>query len=254
MVVSRDAKRGLPEDVVLLRPEFHDCGESALQVDFGSSVNKELSLAILNLSEHLDEVALPGMRESIPAFSTLTIFYDPLVLPKEELMRHVELSCQSARAGGASGRLWTIPVLYGAAVAPDLPEVAAQTGLTQEDVCELHSAQTYHVYMLGFLPGFAYLGDLPKELQLRRRQTPRARVPPGSVAIAAEFTAIYPLESPGGWHLIGYTPIPLWDMTRMKEPLLRPGDSVRFRSIGENEAAELKERLATGWLPASEAI
>jgi KipI family sensor histidine kinase inhibitor len=247
-------QRGVLEDAVLLRPEFYDCGESALLVDFGSSVGKELSLAILSLSEHLDKAAIPGMRESIPAFSTLTIFYDPLALPKEELVRQVEVTCQSARAGAASGRVWTIPVLYGFSTGPDLPEVAAQTGLSQENVRELHSAQTYHVYMLGFLPGFGYLGDLPKELQLGRRQTPRARVPAGSVAIAAEFTAIYPLESPGGWHLIGYTPIPLWDMARMKEPLLCPGDSVRFKAISEHETAELKKRVADGWLPVPETI
>jgi KipI family sensor histidine kinase inhibitor len=236
---------------VFLRPEFYDCGESALLVDFGSRLDKELSLAILNLYAQLEERALPGMREGIPAFSTLTIFYDPLVLSREELVREVELSCQSANAGTGSGRVWTIPVLYGSAAGPDLPEVAAQTGLTQEEVCERHSAPSYHVYMLGFLPGCGYLGDLPDELRLRRRQTPRARVPAGSVAIAAEFTAIYPVESPGGWHLIGSTPIPLWDMKRMKEPLLRPGDSVRFKAIGETEAAELKERAAAGWLPES---
>jgi KipI family sensor histidine kinase inhibitor len=103
--------------------------------------------------------------------------------------------------------------------------------------------------MLGFLPGFAYMGDLPRELQLPRRATPRARVPAGSVAIAAEMTAIYPLESPGGWHLIGWTPIPLWDMARMDGPLLRPGDKVSFKPVGPDEAATLAARIEAGWLP-----
>ncbi len=103
--------------------------------------------------------------------------------------------------------------------------------------------------MLGFLPGFAYMGDLPEPLRLPRRATPRARVPAGSVAIAAEMTSVYPLESPGGWHLIGSTPILLWDMARHDEPLLKPGDKVRFAPVSGSEAENLRRKVEAGWRP-----
>jgi len=121
--------------------------------------------------------------------------------------------------------------------------------MTASEAASLHAGQLYQVYMLGFLPGFAYLGDLPEPLQLPRRSTPRARVPSGSVAIAAEMTAVYPLESPGGWHLIGYTPIVLWDIVRQDEPLLKPGDQVRFVEVSSRESEELRDRSAAGWRP-----
>jgi KipI family sensor histidine kinase inhibitor len=235
--------------MMTLRPEFFDCGESALLVDFGSRVDKELSVAILNLTSLLSDAAIAGIVEAIPAFSSLTIFYDPFSLAREDLVSTVRRLCEAARGELHGARRWEIPVRYGSDQGIDLPEAAARTGQGEAALVELHSSQLYHVYMLGFLPGFAYMGDLPRELQLPRRATPRARVPAGSVAIAAEMTAIYPLESPGGWHLIGWTPIPLWDMTRMDEPLLRPGDKVSFKPVGADEAAALTASVAAGWLP-----
>src|SRR5262249_27284071 len=142
-----------------------------------------------------------------------------------------------------------LPVVYGEDAGPDLSDVAARLGMLPEEVIDLHTAQTYHVYMLGFAPGFAYLGDLPQALRLPRRGTPRARVPIGSVAIASDMTAIYPLESPGGWHLIGITPLVLWDMARRDEPLLMPGDHVRFKPINAEEAEALRHNAAEGWAP-----
>ncbi|MBI4723608.1 MAG: 5-oxoprolinase subunit PxpB [Rhodomicrobium sp.] len=232
-----------------LHPAFFDCAESALLVDFGLEHSKALSLAILDLSERLERAGLAGVRESVPALSSLTVFYDALELPGERLAAEIEALCKMEPDARAHGKAWEIPVVYGGEAGPDLKEAAARAGLTEDEALRLHAAQLYHVYMLGFLPGFAYLGDLPEPLRLPRRATPRARVPAGSVAIAADMTAIYPLESPGGWHLIGFTPVVLWDMARRQEPLLKPGDRVRFVAISEAEAEELRQHAADGWVP-----
>ena len=127
--------------------------------------------------------------------------------------------------------MWRIPACYDPSLSPDLAEVATRTGLTPQQVAERHSAVTYHVYMVGFLPGYPYMGDLPAELALPRRENPRTKVPPGSIAIATTLTAVYTLESPGGWHLIGRTPAPLWDLRRDRPVVLQAGDKVVFRPI-----------------------
>ncbi len=228
---------------------FADCGESALLVDFDAPHSKSLSLAILDASERLASAALPGLKECVPALSSLTVFYDPLQLPRERLVAEAGALLSASQPAQERGRTFEIPVLYGGEAGPDLNEVAAQAGLTPEEAVRLHASRLYHVYMLGFLPGFAYMGSLPEQLRLPRRATPRARVPAGSVAIVADMTAVYPLESPGGWHLIGSTPIKLWDMARHEEPLLQPGDRVHFVPVGSAEFAACRERTATGWRP-----
>jgi KipI family sensor histidine kinase inhibitor len=226
-----------------------DCAESALLVQFGSTYPKELGLAILNASERLRVAALPGLRESIPAVSSLTVFYDPLQLPRQRLVAELESLFGRELTSRRAGRTWEIPVVYGGEGGPDLKEAAKFAGLGEDETVSLHSGRLYRVYMLGFLPGFAYLGELPEPLRLPRRAIPRARVPAGSVAIAAEMTAVYPLESPGGWHLIGATPVVLWDMERYDEPLFKPGDWVRFRPISADEAKALRQEAAAGWRP-----
>jgi KipI family sensor histidine kinase inhibitor len=228
---------------------FSDCAENALFVDFGPHYSKLLSLAILDASGRLADSGLPGFKESIPALSSLTVLYDPLQLPKERLITEIEAICGTGLAAADCGRSWELPVVYGGDAGPDLSEVAARAHISPEEVIALHTAQTYHVYMLGFAPGFAYLGDLPQALRLPRRATPRARVPAGSVAIASDMTAIYPLESPGGWHLIGVTPLVLWDMARRDEPLLKPGDHVRFKPVSAEEAEAMRRLAAEGWAP-----
>ena len=234
-----------------MRPSFTyaDCGESALLVDFGSHYSKALSLAILDASDRLAAARLPGLSECVPALSSLTVFYDPLQLPRDRLAREIEKLFASPEPAAVHGRTFNIPVLYGGEGGPDLGHVAEITGMPPQEAVHLHASPLYHVYMLGFLPGFAYLGNIPEPLRLPRRSTPRARVPAGSVAIAADMTAIYPLESPGGWHLIGHTPVPLWDMARREEPLLKPGDSVRFLPVSCGEAEALARRVVEGWLP-----
>jgi KipI family sensor histidine kinase inhibitor len=226
-----------------------DCGESALLLDFGPKYSRSQSLAILAASERLRCSGLKGFEESIPAVSSLTVFYDPLQLPKNCLLEKLSEVLDEEGAGGGTWYLWELPAIYGGEWGPDLQEVADRARLPVDETIALHASQTYHVYMLGFAPGFTYMGDLPQALRLPRRATPRARVPKGSVAIASDMTAVYPLESPGGWHLIGSTPIELWNVARRDEPLLKPGDRVRFKPIHVREAEEIRARVAEGWEP-----
>jgi KipI family sensor histidine kinase inhibitor len=235
-----------------LRPIFFDCAESALLVDFGRDYEKALTLSILRMSELLAASMLPGFKESIPALSSLTIVYDPLMLSRQRLLQEVERLCESGEPAPGAARTWSIPVAYGGGFGPDLEDVARAAGLSEDEAAALHAGQTYDVTMLGFLPGFAYLGDLPKKLRLPRLATPRSRVPAGSVAIAAEMTAIYPFESPGGWRLIGRTPFSPWDMAREERPLLRPGDRVRFYAAGAAEVEAFPQLVAEGRAPGAE--
>ena len=142
-------------------------------------------------------------------------------------------------------RLWRIPVCYEGEYAPDLAEVATRTGLDPDDVVRLHTTVRFHVYMLGFLPGFPYLGDLPERLILPRRKDPRLRVPAGSVAVATNLTAVYAHESPGGWHLIGRTPVVFFDAKKDRPSVLAPGDAVVFKPIGKDEFQRLAVIAAT---------
>ena len=232
-----------------LCPTFSDCAESALLVDFGPQFDRRLSLSILQVSKVLEASMLQGLKESIPALTSLTVLYDPLELSRERLVGEIEHLCEIAGAAPDCARTWEIPVVYGGDGGPDLEEIARRAGLSQEEAAALHAGRDYHVYMLGFLPGFAYLGDLPKKLETPRRATPRASVPAGSVAIAAGLTAIYPLESPGGWHVIGYTPVNPWDLKRRKEPLFQAGDRVCFRPVEAAEAKEIQRLMAEDWTP-----
>jgi len=234
------------------RPLVFDCAESALLVDFGPDYGAGLALAILRLSERLEASMLEGFKECIPALSTLTVVYDPLTLSKQRIVHEIQRTWEEGGGQDSLPRTWRIPVAYGGASGPDLPEVARAAELTEAEAMALHAGAVYRVAMLGFLPGFAYLGELPERLRLPRRATPRTRVPAGSIAIAADMTAIYPLESPGGWHLIGRTPFIPWDMTRDEAPLLRPGDRVRFYPASPAEIEAFARRIAEGHAPAPE--
>jgi KipI family sensor histidine kinase inhibitor len=232
-----------------LCPTFCDCAESALLVDFGPQYDRQFSLSILQVSKVLQASMLPGFKESIPALTSLTVLYDPLELPKERIVREIRHLCEESGPVQDRARAWEIPVVYGGEGGPDLEEVARRAGISEEEATALHAGQDYHVYMLGFLPGFAYLGDLPEKLTMPRRATPRARVTAGSIAIASGMTAIYPLESPGGWHVIGCTPVIPWDLKRQKEPLFQAGDRVSFKPVEAEEAKEIQRLAAEGWTP-----
>jgi inhibitor of KinA len=225
---------------------FLSAGDRAFVVEFGDRVDRALSEEVLRLAAGLRSRELGGVTETVPTFRSLMVHYDPLVTSRAALEGAIASLFDRAPEPRALATLWRVPVCYEGEFAPDLAEVARLTGLAPGDVAALHSEVRYHVYMLGFLPGFPYMGDLPERLALPRRADPRVRVPAGSVSIATNLTAIYPYESPGGWHLIGTTPVRLFDIERASPALLTPGDAVLFEPIDARAFAAIKAAVASG--------
>jgi inhibitor of KinA len=225
-------------------------GDTALVIEFGDGVDRQLNSWVLALARRLNESRLEGVTETVPTFRSLMVYYDPTVLPTTALVARIAELMAGLHATEQPGRLWRLPVCYDAQVAPDLADVAARTGLTPAGVIERHAGVTYHVYMLGFLPGLAYLGDTPAELSLPRRDVPRIRIPAGSVAIAMSMSCIFPRETPCGLHLIGRSPVALWRQRADAEfgALLAPGDRVIFAPVSLREYEDLHARAAEGRL------
>ena len=214
-------------------------GDSALTIDFGGDVAPETNSHVLGARTALDAAGLRGVIETVPAFTSLTVFFDPDVITGDMLTNLLRSFEGDMPVGSGSARTVEIPVLYDG---PDLAALAGDTGMPESRIVDIHTAAPYRVYMLGFLPGFAYLGDVPETLRVPRLREPRKRVPAGSVAIADQFTAVYPLESPGGWRLIGRTPLTMFDHRADPPNVLAAGDRVTFRAIDANEF----ERLSRG--------
>ena len=225
---------------------FLSAGDRALVVEFGNRIERALSDDVLRLDASLRSSGLPGVVETVPTFRSLMVHYDPVATTRADLEHAITSLLDRLPDPRATATLWRVPVCYEGSFAPDLGEVANRTGLAPGEVVALHSGIPYHVYMLGFLPGFPYMGDLPHELALSRRADPRLRVPAGSVSIATTLTAIYPYESPGGWHLIGVTPIRLFDPARSRPALLAPGDRVLFEPVDAAAFASIKKAVDNG--------
>lgn len=217
-------------------------GDCALTVEFGNNVDRALNRQVMALDAALKARSLEGVTETVPTFRSLIVHYDPVVLDHARLCRELdglEIAPSQEKDGG---RLITLPVAYGGAHGPDLGDVAAAGGLSEQEAIALHSSVTHYVYMIGFAPGHPYMGDLPAQLTLPRRKTPRTRIAPGTVAVAVGQTVIYPFASPGGWHAIGRTPVELFDINRTAPALLRAGDRVQLRPVEPREYDDLLTR------------
>lgn len=225
---------------------FLCAGDTALVVEFGDSVDRGLSNRVLGLAESLQSADIAGVVELVPTFRSLLIHYDPLVTSGATLEGALRGRLAQTVASARQKRLWRIPACYDVALAPDIADVAERAGLSVTEVARLHSDTQFHVYMIGFLPGLPYMGDTPRELDLPRRLNPRVRVPAGSIAIAIGQTIIYPVESPGGWHLIGSTPVSLFDAGRPQPALFAPGDAVKFEQVSLADHEALKRDVAAG--------
>lgn len=208
---------------------FTPLGEAALLAEARTDDHAAANRAVLAAAAALEAKPLPGLSAVVPAIASLLVCFDPLLLSHTAVAARVRsLLATPPSDGQAPGRIVRITVRYGGEDGPDLEEVAATLGLTPADVVAAHTAQPLRVMMIGFAPGFPYLGPLPPALQLPRRATPRTAVPPGSVAIAAGLSGIYPAPLPGGWHLIGRTTLRLFDPYAEPPALLAPGDLVQF--------------------------
>lgn len=217
--------------------------DSSLLVEFGDTVSPELHACVISLFHGLLIARDPRIRNLHPGYASLLIDFDVLQLSHDDLAGQVRRLMDSAAAtASAPPRTVEIPVCYDAEFGPDLGDVAEHNKITVEEVIRLHTSGAYLVYFLGFSPGFAYLGGLAEKLRTPRLRTPRIRVPAGSVAIAGEQTGVYPIDSPGGWRLIGRTPLVMFDAWAKQSTRLQPGDLVRFSAISRAVFAETPTR------------
>jgi len=235
-----------------LSPRFLAAGDAALVVEFGTVVDPALIAAVQALDRAVAAAKLPGVVETVPSFRSLMIHYDPLVTSSAALTEAVAALDRSATGPQQEIRHWSLPCCYAAEFGPDLDHVAEATGLDTCAVVEAHAAAGFTVAMLGFLPGCPFLSGLDQRFDLPRRTEPRTRLAAGSVAVAQTLSVIYPTESPGGWHLIGNCPLPLFDPGRSPPALLAPGDQVRFRPIDAAEHARI--RAARDYDPVRECL
>ncbi|MGI8548856.1 MAG: 5-oxoprolinase subunit PxpB [Gemmatimonadaceae bacterium] len=200
-------------------------GDHAVIMTFGDAISRGVAERVRSAAKAIAAQDISGVTDIVPAYTTVAVYFDSVHTSRQELPFLVDLCERAAIAGDLVGNLIEIPVRYNG---PDLSEAAERTGLSTSDIVERHAARTYYAYMLGFVPGFAYLGDLDPSLILPRRSDPRQRAPAGSVAIAGAQTAVYPLITPGGWHIIGSTTLAMFDVHRDPPALIRAGDNVRF--------------------------
>ncbi len=226
-------------------PRFLPAGDLAVSVELADEISREANARVLTLERLLTDLRLTGLVEALPTFRSLLVSYDPLVLPCEELEARIRaLLPRLEAAAPPPGRFVELPCAYGGELGPDLEEVARRLDLTPDEVVRLHSGAEYHVYFIGFTPGLPYMAGMPERLTIPRLDQPRTKTPPGSVGIGGTQCSIYPVESPGGFWLLGRTPLALYDPASADPILLRPGDRVRFRAISGHEYASIAAALA----------
>lgn len=210
-------------------PLYKPLGDSGLTVVIGEGISRELSNSVMRVARAVQSSHISGISEIVPSYASVGIYYDALTVRFDEVVERVrdviENLSDGADANPVNSRLIKIPAHYDG---EDLHDVASRTGHSEADVIRLHSEREYYVYVIGFVPGWAYLGDIDPSLVLPRRSAPRKQVPPGSVAIAETQTGVYPFATPGGWHIIGRTEMKLFDVNRDEPALLRVGDRVVF--------------------------
>ena len=223
-------------------PRFLPAGDAALVVEFGSTIDRALSDRVLALSAVVG--GLEGVLVTVPTFRSLLVQYDPLRTSAQALEADIRTKLEHRSQAGGPVRRWHLPACYDDGFSPDLAEVAERTNHSVADVIRLHTETEFRVYVVGFVPGYGFLGGLPQELYLPRRAEPRVRVPAGSVGIALNLTGVYPQESPGGWHLIGACPVRFFDAQAERPSLFMPGDKVRFERVSAPEYERLKEAVA----------
>jgi len=211
-------------------------GDRGLLLEFGDEISREINEKVRRMALAVQAEAIEGIIETVPTYRSLLIIYNPVILPIEDLkkrLKKIEGGLQTTPL--PEPKLTRIPVVYGGIYGPDLEEVAKYLHASPEEVVQLHCSKPYLIYMIGFMPGYPYMGELPQALVTPRLKTPRLLVPKGSVAIAQRQTGIYSMESPGGWQILGRTPVELFHPEKDPPALLQMGDFVQFYQISEKE-------------------
>lgn len=220
-------------------------GDSALIVNFGNKIDEALNRKVLHLFQELKILALPFVKDIVPAYSTLTIFYDLLIMKNKNPVNKTSLEIFTEQIKkiieddmeiySPPSRKLKIPVCYAKKYGLDINDIGKEKKISVDEIIRLHTAKKYRVYMIGFLPGFAYMGEVDEQIAFPRKAQPRTKVEAGSVGIAGIQTGIYPLDSPGGWQIIGKTPLKIFTKEKDDPVLLQPGDEIEFYSITEDE-------------------
>lgn len=222
-------------------------GDSSILVEFGKVISPEINRKITATVQLMKMQHIEGVVDIIPAFCSLLINYDPRVISYEEITERMQhLLKMDAKMDEGKKKIYEIPVCYGGEYGPDIANIAEHAGLTEEEVIKIHSSRDYLIYMLGFLPGFCYLGGLDERIHTPRLANPRIKISAGSVGIGGSQTGIYPLDSPGGWQLMGMTPVKTYDPDREVPILLEAGDYIRFIPIDQEEYNRIKELVERG--------
>lgn len=233
---------------------LYPLGDNAVIIELGKEINIDVHQRVKKVAAGLEQQAFHWMVEYVPAFATVTLFYNPVrVLDMEDFSLQMQpydyvtgkveqvLHDLTDQHAAVEARTIEIPVLYGGEYGPDLEYVAEHNQLTTEEVIRIHTGTDYLVYMIGFAPGFPYIGGMSKQIAAPRRESPRMKIPAGTVGIAGEQTGVYPIETPGGWQLIGRTPIRLFRPEHDVPSLLQAGDNIRFKAISEQEYQQWEE-------------
>jgi KipI family sensor histidine kinase inhibitor len=220
---------------------FYLMGDRGLLLEFGDGISREINEKVRRMALAIQAEAIEGIVETVPTYRSLLIIYNPVILSVEGLGRRlIQIEEALQQTPLPEPKLTRIPVVYGGIYGPDLKEVARYRQISPEEVVRLHCSIPYLIYMIGFMPGYPYMGELPQSLVVPRLKTPRLSVPKGSVAIAQRQTGIYSMESPGGWQILGRTPLELFDPEKDPPALLQMGDFVQFYPIDEEEFKEIK--------------
>ena len=211
-------------------------GDTSMTVEFGNEINETINSRIRAFGIALADSGIPGIIETVPTYRSITVHYDPETIRYEELVKQLKnLLGKLDKITIPPSDVLEIPVLYGGEMGPDLDFVAEHAGMTPDEVIKIHTSTEYLIYMLGFTPGFTYLGGMDERIATPRLKTPRVKIPAGSVGIAGSQTGVYPIDSPGGWQLIGQTPVHMYDADR-KEPILpKAGQYIKFYAIDKAE-------------------
>jgi KipI family sensor histidine kinase inhibitor len=222
-------------------------GDSSLLVEFGHEISPEINRKISSTVQLMKEQHIEGIVDVIPTYCSLLVNYDPLVIGYKDLKNRLEgLVKVDVKSGEGKKTIVEIPVCYGGEYGPDIANIAEHAGLTEEEVIKIHSSKDYLIYMLGFLPGFTSLGGLDERIHTPRLASPRIKIRAGSVGIGGSQTGIYPLDSPGGWQLMGMTPVKTYDPDREVPILVEAGQYIRFIPIDEAEYLRIKELVDRG--------
>jgi KipI family sensor histidine kinase inhibitor len=238
---------------VPLQPRFLPCGDAAVTIEFGTSIDPAISARVLALDAALNADPVPGLIETVPTYRSLTLQFDPLTFDYEGLQRRVAALAPTLDAGVEPGRRWRVPVVYGGSFGIDLEATAERHGLTPAQLIERHAAPVYRVYMIGFMPGFTYLGGLDPSIATPRRTDPRSMTPAGTISIGGVQALIACQAMPSGWHLLGRTPVRTFMAGREPAFLIEAGDEVVFAPV-EAERWEALERAAGAGEPVAEIV